>query len=115
MSVLPQQIAFAAAVPALLMKALELGFQYTFGDAYRSPLVFGRFGTRKGYGSANSKHKLRLALDINLFRDGKYLTKSEDYAALGAYWKSIGGLWGGDFVGLDGQPTPDGNHFEWPL
>lgn len=110
-----QQNAFARALPLLINEAFAMGFEVTLGDLYRSPLAFGKFGQKKCYGTANSKHKLRLAIDLNLFRDGKYLMKSEEYAALGAYWKSIGGLWGGDFVGLSGQPTPDGNHFEWPL
>ena len=47
--------------------------------------------------------KQRLAIDLNLFRDGKYLTLTSDHAPLGAYWQRLGGTWGGDFN--------DGNHY----
>jgi hypothetical protein len=50
-------------------------------------------------------HKSRLAVDLNVFRDGKYLTTGEQYADLGEFWESIGGAWGGRFN--------DGNHFSF--
>jgi hypothetical protein len=53
----------------------------------------------------NSVHNLKLAKDLLLFKDGKYLTKTEDYAFAGLYWISLHPLcrWGGAFS--------DGNHF----
>lgn len=54
-------------------------------------------------GKLNSLHKLRLAVDFNLFRYGKYLVKTEDHLPLGLYWEAIGGTWGGRFG--------DGNHY----
>jgi hypothetical protein len=50
-------------------------------------------------------HKSRLAIDLNVFRDGKYLTTGEQYTDLGEFWESIGGAWGGRFN--------DGNHFSF--
>jgi hypothetical protein len=52
-------------------------------------------------------HTKRLAIDFNVFKDGKYLTKSEDLRELGEYWKSLNpkNAWGGDFK------NADGNHF----
>ena len=44
-------------------------------------------------------------MDFNLFKDGKYLTATEDYTQLGEYWESLGGCWGGRFS------SADGNHF----
>lgn len=103
------QHAFAAAVPALINKALTLGYQVTLGDAYRDPRVHGAFGHRLGYGAANSCHKLRLAIDLNLFKDGNFLQHSEDHRSLGEWWEQQHPLarWGGRFN--------DGNHysFEW--
>jgi hypothetical protein len=42
-------------------------------------------------------------VDFNLFRDGQWLSKSDDHKFLGEYWESIGGSWGGRFG--------DGNHY----
>ena len=50
-----------------------------------------------------SLHFIGLAKDFELFKDGKYLTKTEDYATLGLFWESLGNTWGGRFS--------DGNHF----
>lgn len=64
----------------------------------------------KNNGVVNSVHSVGLAVDLNLFRDGIYLSSSEDHAKLGAYWKTLHPLarWGGDF-----RPRPDGNHYSF--
>jgi len=79
------------------------GFELTFGDAFRDPRVFGALGSKEGYGHPNSNHKQRLAIDLNLFKDGKYLTSTESHTPLGEKWESMGGSWGGRFK--------DGNHY----
>lgn len=97
MSLNDQQFKFARMVPRLIQYAQDLGYEVTVGDAYRDPNV--------PYGHPRSLHKLRLAIDLNLFRDGEYLQSSEDHRALGEYWELIGGTWGGRFN------PPDGNHY----
>jgi hypothetical protein len=92
-------------VPRLIDKAFALGYEVTLGDAYRDPRLFGQPGEFKGYGTKSSKHKLRLAIDLNLFKDGKYLQETTDHKVLGEWWESQGGIWGGRFK--------DGNHYEW--
>lgn len=82
-------------VAKLILFANYQGFGITLGDAYRDPRVT--------YGHPNSLHKRRLAIDLNLFKDGQYLTETMDHAPLGAYWESMGGTWGGRFG--------DGNHY----
>ena len=101
------QSRFAAMIPALINKAIELGYEVTIGDAYRDPRLHGAVGEKKGYGAANSFHKSRLAIDLNLFKNGKFLSSTEDHRELGNWWKQQGGTWGGDFK------TPDGNHYSW--
>ncbi len=93
------QFEFTSLVPRLINKAIELGFQVTLGDAYRDPRV--------PYGHANSAHKKRLAIDLNLFKDGKYLESTEAHKELGEWWKLQHPLarWGGDFR--------DGNHYSF--
>lgn len=54
-------------------------------------------------GKEHSVHKLKLAVDINLFWNGTYLTSTEDHREFGEYWESLGGSWGGRFG--------DGNHY----
>lgn len=103
MSLRKKQSEFVWMFVSLLLKAKEMGYEITFGDGYRDPRVFGKVGERKGYGESNSLHKLRLAQDINLFKDGVFLSKTEDHRPLGEYWESIGGTWGGRF--------DDGNHY----
>ena len=87
----------------LIDYAHELGFEISLGDAYRDPRVHGDFGVRASYSAARSQHKRRLAIDLNLFRIGQYLTRTEDHADLGAFWESMGGTWGGRWN--------DGNHY----
>ena len=97
-ALLEAQFAFSRMTPRLIDKAHELGFEVTHGDAYRDP--------RCPYGSKSSRHKSRLAIDLNLFRNGKYLSETEHHRQLGEWWESQGGIWGGRFE--------DGNHYEWP-
>lgn len=56
----------------------------------------------------NSLHFAGLAVDLNAYRDAKYLTSTEDYRSMGDFWKTLHPLarWGGDFPG-------DGNHFSF--
>lgn len=92
MSLRKKQSRFCRMVADLIVFAYEHGYELTFGDAYATT----------GH-TANSLHYKRLAIDLNLFRDGEYLQKTEDHLALGEYWESIGGSWGGRFQ--------DGNHY----
>ena len=82
-----KQREFARLVPRLIDKAHELGFQVTLGDAYRDPRVHGEVGTKLGYGHPKSAHKQRLAIDLNLFKDGRYITDDEGHKDLGAWWE----------------------------
>jgi hypothetical protein len=82
-------------IAELIRFAYDHGFELTFGDAYRDPRV--------PYGQPFSQHRSRLAVDLNLYKDGVWLTKTEDHTPLGVFWESIGGAWGGRFS--------DGNHY----
>lgn len=102
-----QQSKFARMVADLIIKAYELGYEVTLGDAFRDPTLHGEFAVKKGYGAAKSFHKKRLAIDLNLFKDGKYLGSTEDHRQLGEWWESKGGSWGGRWAGA----RADGNHY----
>ena len=90
-----KQSKFASMVPALINKAIELGFEVTLGDAYRHPSC--------PYGSEVSLHHIRLAIDLNLFKNGEYMKDSKSHRQLGEWWESQGGSWGGRYN--------DGNHY----
>lgn len=98
-----KQRLFTIMISELIRFAYANGYELTFGDAFRDPRVFGRVGKKAGYGRSLSNHKIRLAVDFNLFKDGHYLTTTEDHRPLGEFWESIGGSWGGHFN--------DGNHY----
>lgn len=100
-----KQRMFPPLVAKLIQFAYDSGYELTFGDALRDSRVFGQMGEKKGYGQASSNHKIKLAIDLNLFKNGKYLDKTEDHAPLGAYWESLNPAcrWGGRFQ--------DGNHY----
>jgi hypothetical protein len=106
MSLSKQQQEFVRKVADLIQFATSKGYGLTFGDAYRSQEQANK-NAAMGIGVSNSLHCKRLAIDFNLFKDGKYLTGTEQYKELGEYWESIGGVWGGRFK------RGDGNHFEW--
>jgi hypothetical protein len=100
-----QQSRFALAVSGLIAQAYAMGYEVTLGDAYRDPRVFGPMGTAKGYGRADSQHKQRLAIDLNLFRDGRFLSSTESHRPLGEWWERqfLDARWGGRWG--------DGNHY----
>lgn len=103
MSLGAKQEKFSFMVIGLLQKAHDLGFTVRIGDCYRDPRAFGQQGEKRLYSEANSAHKNKLAIDLNLFRDGIYLVRTDDHKELGEYWESMGGCWGGRFN--------DGNHY----
>jgi len=92
MALRQKQSKFALMVSLLIQYAYSIGYEITFGDAWAQS------GHKK-----NSNHYIRLAIDLNLFKDGKYLQSTEDHKLLGKYWEFLGGCWGGRFK--------DGNHY----
>lgn len=97
-----KQRKFTKMIALLILYAYERGYELTFAEAYRTP-VQARLNAASGKGISNSLHLDRLAVDFNLFKDGTYLTATEDHRLLGEFWESIGGTWGGRFN--------DGNHY----
>ena len=84
----------------LFSRSLALLLQFAFVKGYEV-----RMGAVLRKGEGERLHALKLAADLNLFRDGEYLTETEDHRELGVFWESLGPLhfWGGRFN--------DGNHY----
>ena len=105
MSLGDAQKEFALHIAYLIQHIYAAGYECTFGDAYRSPRAFGGMGEEGPYGRKTSAHKQRLAVDLNLFKDGEYLDQTEDHRPIGEYWEGLHNqnVWGGRF--------DDGNHY----
>lgn len=106
MTLRSKQSLFVKLVAQLIDWAYAQGYEITFSEAYRPPFVAEEYA-RRGVGIKTSLHCSRLAIDLNLFKDGKYLTRTKDHEPLGEYWKNLHPLcrWGGDFR------RRDGNHY----
>ena len=78
------------------INAFDAGRYYcTAGDYYRDPRVHGKQGEKKSYSAGTSGHKNRLAADLNIYFDGKYLEDTEDYKPLGIIGKPLTTTTGG--------------------
>ncbi len=101
-----KQALFAKLVGELIQFAYELGYELTFGEAWRSEHEAERLA-REGRVRAirRSLHQDRLAIDLNLFHNGVWLTRTTDHKPLGEWWEQRHPLcrWGGRFE--------DGNHY----
>ncbi len=108
-----QQFLFALDVAKLIQFAASQGLWITLDEAYRTPEQ-AALNAAKGIGIADSLHCKRLAVDINLYRDGVYLFKPRDYYALATFWESLGkqNRAGYFFTDAQGKSKPDARHFE---
>lgn len=93
------------------------GVTVSLGEVHRTAYQQRRYvktGKSKTY---ISKHRQRLAIDLNMFIDGKYIRDSRKYRILGELWEKIGGRWGGRFgVALCNYNVEvgwDAGHFEY--
>lgn len=108
MKLIDKQFIFASLVPLLISKAIELGYTVTLGECYRSAEEALRL-SKLGKGIVGSLHTLKLAIDLNLFRDGVYLSTNEAHRELGKYWESLSN--GKEYVTYWGGHFGDGNHY----
>jgi hypothetical protein len=96
-----KQSLFARLLCEHVLWLYEQGYEITFGDVLRSPEEAERLGLKE------SLHTLKLAADLNLFRNGRYLRSTESHRLSGEKWETRHVLcrWGGRFE------SPDGNHY----
>lgn len=101
-----QQRVFVKNIGKLIDWTYNQGYELTFGEAWRTPEQ-AAWNAAKGIGITKSLHIERLAIDLNLWKDGTYTAKALDYKPIGEYWKTLNPLnaWGGDFT------TVDADHF----
>jgi hypothetical protein len=97
-----KQRKFTRMLAELVIWAYDHGYELTYGEAWRTPQQ-AEWNAANGKGISPSLHTSRLAVDFNLFINGKYQTSTEAHRPLGEKWESMGGTWGGRFG--------DGNHY----
>jgi len=104
MTLRQKQSLFAIMVADLITQAYELGYEITLGEALRSKEEAKRLA-KLGLGIENSLHCDKLAVDLNLFKNGVYLSSTKSHQVLGEWWEKQHSLcrWGGRFG--------DGNHY----
>jgi len=98
---LAKQNAFSGLVAKLILKAQEMGYLVSLGEAWR-PNETALMYQRQGKGIAKSNHCIRLAIDLNLFKNNALLTSADQYEPLGTWWESQSTpeytcRWGGRF------------------
>lgn len=107
MTLIQKQQIFARLFAKLINWANLQGYEVTIGEVQRTKLQ-AIANAVSGKGIRNSLHLLKLAADINIFKHGIYLDRTEDHKELGEYWESLSTeeyqcCWGGRFG--------DGNHY----
>lgn len=103
-----KQSVFALNVAKLIQHIYEQGYACTFGEALRTAQQ-AEIYAKEGKGIQDSLHCKKLAIDLNLFKDGSYIADHNNYEPFGKYWISLNAAnrWGGNF-----QKLVDSNHFE---
>jgi hypothetical protein len=101
-----KQRLFARLAAVLIAHIYETGYECTLDWAYRPPEVAAMYAAQ-GKGAKASLHTSRLAVDLNLFKDGVYLSDTESHRPIGEWWEQQHPLcrWGGRFK--------DGNHYSF--
>ena len=110
-----KQAKFASMAGFLLMKATVLKTPVVILEFYRDLQTQKAYIARGASKKLNSKHLDGLAVDLAFIEDieddGKINWIPDKYKALGEYWESLGGRWGGRF-----GDKPDTENIEgWDL
>lgn len=92
------RVTFSADVAKLIQFYINLGFEVAIDDV--------KAVRQCGVHMKGSQHEKGLAVDLLLYTNGKYLTRSSDHQQGGEFWQSLSShnRWGGNYN--------DGNHYE---
>ncbi len=109
MTLRENQVAFAKDSIKLYQFILENGFEFTYGETLRTPeqqAIYLKEGKSK---TSNSRHLIKCAVDLNIFKDGSLITTKDMLQAIGDFWETLSdrNKWGGNYVGFLDTP-----HFE---
>ena len=104
MTLSERQQKFAQNAAQLILYIFNEGYACTLGEALRTQEMADLYA-KQGKGIKNSLHLKKLAIDLNLFKDGVYLSDTESHRKFGEWWEKLDPMnrWGGRFK--------DGNHY----
>lgn len=99
MTLSEKQSVFTFNISRLIAWAFANGFTLTFGEVYRTveqQKIYFDTGRSK---TMDSRHIQRLAVDFNIFKDGKLINDPLIIQPIGEYWITLntGNVWGGDW------------------
>lgn len=105
MNLIAKQKLFSQLLARLLWELRDKGYDITMGECYR-PAETAKMYAKEGKGIVNSLHCMRLAADLNIFKNGMLLTRKEEYEEAGKIWESYATIeyetvWGGRFNDSD--------------
>jgi hypothetical protein len=78
-----KQELFMRMIPLLIQYAHFLGYEVRGGDLYRHITC--------SHGHPESAHRSKLAIDLNLFKDGEYIVDGTGHRELHDLWDLLGG------------------------
>lgn len=112
-----KQRKFTLLIARLIKWAYEEGYELTIGHVWRDTETQRRLVDAGLSKTMKSAHLDRLAMDFNLYIDGKYTDNSEDYLKIGLRAELIGLEWGGRY-GVDEKDYGtkigwDAGHVQW--
>ena len=99
MTLREQQSLFSRDVARLMLWLSGNGYEYTLGEAHRTieqqkiHVAAGRSLTM------NSQHLKRLAIDLNIFKEGRLIQTKAELQAVGEFWEALDptNRWGGNW------------------
>lgn len=83
-----RQQTFTLNVARLIIYINQQGYACTFGETYR-PKEMAQIYARTGRGVLDSNHLYKLAVDLNLFKNGVYLSDAKEYRQFAEYWLTL--------------------------
>lgn len=94
-----KQEVFLENVAKLILWAFKNGYRIRGGELLRTKEqqeIYVKTGRSK---TMNSRHIDKLAIDLNLIKNGTLSNNPEDYKPLGEYWMALhpDNVWGGDW------------------
>jgi peptidoglycan L-alanyl-D-glutamate endopeptidase CwlK len=109
MSLGKKQEIFSKNLHLLVAHIYDLGFQIRRGECHR-PYFMQQHYVRTGRSKTlKGRHPQKMAADLFIFKDGKWISSKEELQGIGDYWESLDceNEWGGNWT--DFVDTP---HFE---
>lgn len=102
-----RQQTFTLNVAKLILYINVKGYKCTFGETYRTTEM-AQIYAKTSKGIQDSNHCYKLAVDLNLFKNGVYLSDAKEYKQFADYWLTLNPFNESGYY----WKSVDANHFE---